>query len=154
MSALTIDTAIAALKVSTTAPFAKTLKIKGVSAIPNEVQARDCPILFPSPSNWLAGSVAIPGNFDNPIAGRLEYRHTLVYVLAYDELGTGRGLSDHYAGMAALTIALQKAVIRQIDEVSVSIQNVAISSFGQMTDPSGKPFYGATVTITALEYVP
>jgi hypothetical protein len=153
MSEITLDTAIAALTVAITSPVTKSLTIKSISTIPQEVFSRDCPILFPSPSNWLGQGASTPGNFDNVIAGRVRYEHNLTYVLAYDEIGTGRGISDFYAGMAALLYALVQKLIR-IDIVAMSITRVSCTQFGQMTDPTGKQFYGCGITVTAQEYIP
>lgn len=154
MSAAAIDTAIAALSVSITSPVAKTLAIKSLATMPNEVQATNCPMLFPAPSSWLGQSSAIPGNFDNAITGRIQYTHNLSYVLAYDEVGTNRGLYSHYAGMAALLQALVTKIMRIDTLVATSIRGVTISAFGQVSDPSDKPFYGVLLTVNALEYVP
>jgi hypothetical protein len=153
MSEITLDTAIGALSVSITSPVNKTLTIKTLSSLPQEVFDRDCPLLFPSPSNWLGQGITTPGNFDNIIAGRLQYEHNLAYILAYAEMGTGRGLSDFYAGMAALRYELTRQMAR-IDVVAMSITRVATTTFGQMTDPTGKVFYGCGITVTAKEYIP
>jgi hypothetical protein len=146
MSAVTLDTAIAALTVTG-------LTIKGLAAIPQEVFARDCPILFPSPSNWLGQSSSTPGNFDNVIAGRITVNHTLTYILAYAQEATGRGFADHYAGMAALEESLRAKIMR-IDITAMSIKGFGISVFGPIQDPAGKGFYGVICTVTALEYIP
>jgi hypothetical protein len=146
MSAQSLDTAIAGLNITG-------LTIKGLTGIPQEVNDRDCPLLFPSPSNWLGQGSSTPGNFDNVIAGRVQYEHNLTYVLAYAQGGTGRGLSDHYNGMATLTQSLVTKLIR-IDIDAMSIRRVTVSSFGQLTDPAGKMFYGCNLVITALEYIP
>lgn len=146
MSAVTLDTAIAALSVTG-------LTIKGLSAIPQEVNARDCPILFPDPAKWLGQGASTPGNFDNVIAGRVQYEHNCSYILAYAQDASGRGLADHFSGMAALVFALTQKLIR-IDIVAMSIRRVSVTSFGQMTDPAGKQFYGCGVTVTALELIP
>lgn len=153
MSEITLDAAIGALSVSITTPIVKTLRIFSLAAIPQEVFERDCPVLFPAPSGWLGQSTSIPGNFDNVIAGRIAYNHTLTYILAYAEAGSGRGLSDFYSGMAALRLALIQKIAR-IDLTAMSIKSVACSQFGQLQDPAGKAFYGCTVTVTALEYIP
>jgi hypothetical protein len=146
MSAVTLDTAISALTVSG-------LTIKGLSAIPQEVNARDCPLLFPDPSKWLGQGASTPGNFDNVSAGRVQYEHNCSYILAYAQDGSGRGLSDYFSGMAALVFLLTQALIR-IDIVAMSIRRVSVTGFGQMTDPTGKGFYGCGITVTALEYIP
>jgi len=145
MSAQTLDSAIAALTITG-------LTIKSLSNIPQEVFDRDCPLLFPSPSNWLGQGAATPGNFDNVIAGRVQYEHNLTYVLAYAQLSTGRGISDFYNGMATLVYTLVSKLIR-IDLVAMSIKKVSVTSFGQLTDPAGK-FYGCGLTVTAQEYIP
>jgi hypothetical protein len=153
MSEITLDAAIAALSVSITTPLAKTLRILSIDEIPQEVFERDCPLLFPQPSGWLGQTTSIPGNFDNVSAGRITYQHTLAYILAYAEAGSGRGLSDFYAGMAALRLALIRKIAR-IDINAMSIKSVSCSQFGQLTDPAGKAFYGCGVTVSALEYIP
>jgi hypothetical protein len=129
------------------------LTIKSLFEIPQEVFARDCPILFPSPQNWLGQSSSTPQQFDNVVAGRLTFEHTLTYILAYAQEGEGRGLSDHYAGMAAL-IQLLVPKLSRLDLTAMSIRRVAVTAFGQITDPAGKGFYGCGITVTALEFIP
>lgn len=143
MTALTIDTGIAALSVTG-------LTIKAVTAIPESVLARDCPLFMANPDNWL-GETATTDVFENSQAVAVQTRYTLNYLFLYASAGSGRGLKDHFSGFATTYAALRQKLIK-MDLPLISITNVTASNFGMITDATTKSsFYGALVTVTARE---
>lgn len=149
LSAATNATAIAALTVSG-------VTIKDVTAIPEKVNARDCPILFPSPDNWLGGANLEPA--DGPTTfGTASTRYWLInrayrYIYLHEAVGSTRGLKDVIYAMAAKVDLIIEALC-ELDVSGVDVQSVVVGDFGVLEDPAGNGFFGCTVTVTLRERI-
>lgn len=145
MTASSLDTAIAGMTVTG-------LRFFSVSLMPQEIAPSQCPAMFPAPDGWLGEQDTTPGVFDNIVSVLKQHNYTLTYRLAYAPAGSGRGLADHYSGIADMTQAIQKALF-QIDQTMTTIERVTVSQFGTIKDPADNSFYGCTVTVSAREYM-
>lgn len=149
MNSQTIASGIAAMSVSG-------VTIKDITAIPQQVQPRECPIMFPHPSEWLQGGNGEPETGPTtfgPAASRSWiFNRGYKYVYLHASAGSGRGLSDHYSGMAGNADAIETAVA-QLDISGVDVKNISIDSFGTLQDPAGNSFYGFILTVTMREWI-
>lgn len=143
-----IAAAIAALSVSG-------VTIKDLSGIPQQVQPRECPILYPSPSGWNQGGSAElsqkgPATFGTPTTRYWEFDRTYNYTYLHAPVGSGRGLYEHYTAMTTNEDAIM-SILTTLDIATVDVNGVKISAFGTVQDPAGSSFYGYTVSITMRE---
>jgi hypothetical protein len=144
-----IATGIAALTVTG-------ISIKDITAIPEQVQPRDCPILFPSPNGWMAGGNGEPSNgpatFGSPTGRMWVFNRVLNYVYLHSSIGAGRGLIDNIPGMSDNVDAIITKLL-ELDLAQVDIQNISIGAFGELNDPGGNSFFGTTIAVTVREKV-
>jgi len=146
-SSSSIATNIAALSISG-------VTVKDITAIPEKVEARDCPILFPSPDGWMAGGNAEPSEgpttFGTATTRLWTFNRTYKYIYLHSIVGSGRGLKDHISGMTTKADAILTA-ISTLDVSDVDVKTMAIGEFGVLTDPSGNSFFGFTLDVTLRE---
>ena len=144
-----IATAIAGLTISG-------MTVKDVTATPQQVQPRDCPILFPMPNGWIKGGSAEPADgpatFGTPSTRFWMFNRTFDYVYLHAPVGAGRGLLDQNPGMGSSADAIMTA-LTTLDVTGVDVKNVSIGQFGTITDPTGTQFYGFIVSIVLREKV-
>lgn len=149
LSAATVSAGIAALSVTGMA------SIRNVDNIPEEVDKRSCPILFPDPENWLdAGEGAID---EETTFGTASTRYWQVhrgynYIYLHAEAGDGRGLKSHYSAGSTMLDRIMTA-ITQLDVSGVDVESVSHTRLGLITDPAGKQFYGSFISIRCLERI-
>jgi hypothetical protein len=144
LSSATIATGIANLSVTG-------VTIKDVTAIPESVNARDCPILFPSPDGWLlGGNPDGPTTFGTPSTRYWVFDRGFDYVYLHAPVGSGRGLIDNIPAMAT-KLDLIMTAITLLDLTNVDVKGVSCSAFGLLVDPAGNSFYGCHVQITIRE---
>lgn len=145
----TIATGIAALSVPG-------VSIKDITGIPEQVQPRDCPIMFPSPAGWLTGGNGEPSDgpatFGNPSTRYWIFNRTFEYIYLHSSAGVGRGLIDNIPAMATNADAIMQAVTA-LDLPQIDVQNISISQFGVLTDPAGNNFYGFHLSLQLREKV-
>jgi hypothetical protein len=141
----TVATSIAALSVSG-------VTIKDLNAIPQQVQARDCPIFFPDPTRPMGDYVLEVNSYGSSVAKKTAH-YTLNYVFLFAEVGQARGIYD-------IVQPLVQSLSLVLDALNTNdALNGCIDSFpgglqvGQMTDPAGRSFFGATVPIRIMEFV-
>ena len=145
LSADTIAASIAALSVTG-------LTIKDLDAIPQQVQARDCPIMFPDPTKFFSNLVVTVDTFGSNSA-RKTINYTLSYVLLYAEAGEERGLYKVYQPLVQMALSVIDALlINDALNGCIDIQPQDVPIFGTLTDPSGKAFYGATYSFRVVEF--
>jgi hypothetical protein len=147
LSAGTIATGIAALSVSG-------VTIKDVTAIPDTVNGRDCPILFPSPDGWLLGGNGEPSDgpttFGTAITRMWTFNRTYRYVFLYEQAGATRGLKDVISGLAGKVDLITEAVA-EMDLTDVDAQSITVSNFGVIEAPDAKAFFGCILDFTFRE---
>ena len=153
LSALAIATGIAALSI-TDPTTGYPIIVRDVTAIPEQVQARDCPILFPHPNTWIGGANDEPTNgpasFGTPTTRFWLFGRKFQYVYLHTPVGSKRGLVDIIAPMSGNVDAIMTA-ITTLDLSTVDVKSVGCSAFGVLTDPSSGKFFGCYIDITLRE---
>lgn len=148
LSSATIATAIAALSVSG-------VTIKNITNTPQQVSARDCPILYPPMNAWKRGGSAQessngPATFGTPTTRYWVFNRTYRYIYLHAPVGSGRGLDDHTLAMSDNEDAISTA-LTALDIPTVDIIGVTVGEFGQIQEPAGAMFYGFTFDVKMRE---
>jgi len=153
MSALDIDTAIGQLVVTAIGrdgSTTDTLNIKTVDTYPENIEAPDCPILFPHPSNWKGEQVATPRVWDTSEYNQKTHTDTLVYLFLYAQIGEDRGVYVFYKPATLMLDALEEKLMA-MDVHMVGNVSVTFSPLGKQHEGvSGKDFVGCNVTVRAM----
>jgi hypothetical protein len=146
LAALTVATSIAGLSVSG-------VYLKDVDAIPERVEVRDCPIIYPKPDGFLSDLEVEINSFGSAQAKKT-VRYNLNYVFLQSPVGAGRGLFDVYESCVTNALAFVDALLAN-DALSgsVDIQPAGITSFGPVADPSGNMFHGCVFSLAVMEFV-
>jgi len=141
-----VATAIAGLSVSG-------VSLKDISAIPEQVDQRQCPILFPDPAGFVTGlSISRETLGLDSVAGK-NVNYTLNYIYLHCEVGTVRYLTDAIDTMVDKTVLVLNAIA---DNSTVNgavdlVPNMA-GEFGQIEGPSGNTFFGCRISIAVQEF--
>ena len=147
LSTATIATGIAALSVSG-------VTIKDVTAIPESVASRDCPILFPSPDGFVLGGNGEPETgsttFGTPTTRMWTFTRSYRYVYLHEQAGATRGLKDVIGAMATKVDLICEA-IAEMDLTDVDVMMVGVSDMGVIEAPNAAAFFGAIFEITLRE---
>lgn len=146
LAALTVATSIAGLSVSG-------VNMKDVDEIPEKVEARDCPIIFPKPDGFLSDLEVEVDSFGSASAKKT-VRYKLNYVFLQAPVGSARGLFDVYEDCVTNALAFLDALIAN-DAITgaVDIQPSGIPTFGPTQDPSGNTFHGCIFSLAVEEFV-
>ena len=149
LNARTIASAIAGMTVTG-------VTIKDVTGIPEQVQPRDCPILFPDPIAWMAGGNGEPSDgpatFGTPTNRMWVFDRVYRYVYLHASAGAGRGLPDQYPTLSDANDAIATA-LTALDITGVDIKTIAPDHVGILADPAGNNFYGFQLALTFRERV-
>lgn len=148
LSTANIAAGIAAISISG-------LTIKDINKIPEQVQPRDCPIVFPHPVQFIQGGAGGEEGLETfgvPTSRFWLFNRTYRYLMLYSPVGATRGLVDIYAGFAAKIDTFMEAVA-ELDIVDVDVRNITVSELGVIEDPVGAKFYGCTIDIMVREKV-
>ena len=128
--------------------------VKDITAIPDSVVDRMCPILFPSPDGWMGGGNGEPTEgsttFGTATTRLWTFNRNYHYVYLHAPVGSGRGLLDMISAMSTKADAILTA-ITTLDLTDVDVKTIAIGEFGVLTDPAGHSFFGFTLDITFRE---
>ena len=149
LAATTVSAAIASLSVT------GMKSIRDVDAVPEEVDTRNCPIMFPDPNNWLAAGSGAP--IDETTFGTAGTRYWVVhrsynYVWLYKECGDGRKLSSHYSAASTMLDALVTALVA-LDVSGVDVESVTHGPLGVVTDAVGTQFWGSMISVACRERI-
>lgn len=121
-----IATGIAALVVSG-------VTFKNITAAPRSVTKGDCPIFFPDPSDWYAGTNSEPQTF-GVSDGLWEATRVFKYIYLHDVSTAAKTLAANYAAMATKTDLIYEA-IAEMNVSGVDVVAINISSFGELQAP-------------------
>lgn len=144
----TIATAIATLSVSG-------VTFKDVTAIPQEVKARDCPIIFPQPAGWMGGGQGAPETtttFGTPSTRYWQVTRSYNYVYLYGLAGDARGLKDQYSAAAGYVDDIIEAVTA-LNVSGVDVTGISHTEVGIVSDPAGTQFVGCLFTFSLRERI-
>lgn len=149
LSAKNIASAISGLTIGS-------IKVKDIDEIPEQVQPRDTPILFPNPDGWLEGGNAEPADGPatfGPAANRLWiFSRTLNYVYLHAPVGSNRGLFAQIPSLSDAADAITEALLG-LDISQVDVQSVRVSGFSVLTAPDGANYFGFSLALTCREKV-
>ena len=146
LNAAGIATAIAALPISG-------VTVLDISAVPETGDLRQVPVLFPNPSNWIAGGIG--GLGEGPATfgpGMWLFQRAFSYLYLHAPVGSGRALSDHMRGMSVNLDAILTA-LTTLDVAGVDVLEIDNSDFNVITDPAGAQWYGFQVTVAMEEKI-
>lgn len=148
LNSAAIATGIAALSISG-------VTVKNVTEIPERVSARECPILFPSPNNWITGGIGGEEDAEGPATfgpGMWVFQRVFNYLYLHASAGQGRGLAEHLSAMGTKLDAISEA-LTGLNLAGVDVMQIETSEFNVVTDPAGNTFYGFQVAVTLKERV-
>lgn len=149
LNAGAIATGIAALTVTG-------VTIKDITAIPEQVQPRDTPILFPNPDNWMGGGNGEPSTgaatFGTPSTRLWVFDRIYNYVYLHSPVGSGRGLLDNIPAMSDKIDAIITAILA-LDVSQVDVNNISVGAFGVISAPDGSSYFGCNLALTMREKV-
>ena len=148
LSTSTITAAIAALSITG-------VTIRDIDEIPDQVQPRDVPMLYPHPDQFMqGGSGGGEGlsTFGTPMARMWLFNRTFRYVYLHASAGSERGIAPQYTGMSAKVDAILEALIT-LDVAQVDVRSLSVTGFGIMQDSAGASFFGCLIDITLREKV-
>ena len=141
-----VATAIAGLSVSG-------VTLKDISSIPEQVDQRQCPILFPDPAGFVTGlTVArVTQGLDSTAAKDVNY--TLNYIYLHCEVGTVRYLTDAIDTMVDKVVLVLNAITdNSTVNGAVDLVPSMAGEFGQIEGPAGNVFFGCRISIAVLEF--
>lgn len=148
LSTSSITAGIAAISISG-------LSIKDITSIPEQVQPRDCPILFPHPVQFIQGGAGGEEGLETfgiPTSRFWLFNRTYRYLFLYAPVGSTRGMVDIYSGYVSKIDSIMES-ITELDVTDVDVRNISVSELGVIEDPAGSKFYGCTIDIMVREKV-
>jgi len=135
------------------------LSIKGViirdtHEIPEAVDVRMCPILYPEPVNFISGFSVERDSFGAAAQAKKTVTYTLTYTYLHAPIGTGRGLFDVYDGLVKNVFAILDALILA-DALTGTIELIPLTpvNVGPVGDPAGNRFHGCQFELSVTEFV-
>jgi len=146
LSIITIAGSISALAVTG-------VDIKDIDEIPDSVDTNDCPMVFPNPdgfvSNFEVERMAMSAGTSNV----WDIYYTLTYRFLHSEIGMGLGLFDVYEDMVDKVMDfVDKMLVSDSVTGAVDLTVDDITTFGPVSDPSGKMFHGCDIAFRILEH--
>jgi hypothetical protein len=148
ISIVTIADSIASLSVTG-------VTIKDLNQIPDSVNDGDCPMVIPNPDGFVSAFELERMAMSSGASNVWDVRYTLTYRFLHSEIGLGMGLLDKYPLMVDKVMDfVDKVLISDSVTGSVDLTLEDISSFGPVSDPSGKMFHGCDIMLRVLEFEP
>lgn len=143
----TVMNSIAALTVSG-------VTIKDVDEIPERVNARDCPILFPWPAGLITNLAVERVSFGSATQARKTNTYNITYRYLHSPMEMERGL---FVTMPALVANLDLILSAIVDnDVLTGLLDLDPSggiSIGPIQDAAGNTFHGAELTFAVMNFV-
>jgi hypothetical protein len=148
LQAAEIATSIAGLSIS------GMKSLRDLDRIPETVSARECPILYPRPDNWITNMRVERNSYGSGSQARFTLRYTLNYVYLHSPISTGRSLFSEYKAMVQQVLLILAALLATDAPggvVDLLPQNVPM--FDPVVDPAGNFFHGCVIAIDIAELV-
>ena len=146
LSTTTITNSIAALSITG-------VTIKDIDEVPDKVEGRDCPILFPEPDGFLSNPTVTPMSTGTAGSGYFDVEYDMRYTFLYKPVGAGRGLLATYPTMLSYALAIvDKIVVSDTVTGAVNLTFAGFEDFGAATDPAGNIFIGTRMLFHVLEF--
>jgi hypothetical protein len=142
---------IAALSITTSGTT--TLKIYDINEIPDAIDQRFCPQMFPDAGNFVTDFECIRSTMGPAAAAMHTFRYRLNYIVAVMPAGSTRGLKDIYGVMVDVGEDIIKKVSETDDAFTVAnIEPGPIGAFGLVSDASGMQFHGFNISFNCEEF--
>lgn len=151
----TVATAIAGLTIAGVyGGGSKNVTIKDLTAVPEAVDARQCPVLFPNPVGFVTSIAVNYDSFGPGVSAKITVTYEMNYLLAFEKIGQGRGLFDLEQEFVKTLKAILTAFITN-DSLNgaVEIHLTEVGNFGPVTDPAGNTFHGCELKLAVIEFV-
>lgn len=151
LSAVTIADSIAGLTIDDTTNG--NINIRDLDQIPESIHARDCPILFPNPNQFVSDITTERQAQASGITGIWNVTYDLNYAYMHAPIGATRGLFDVYKGMVANVMNIVDSIlVNDALTGAIDIQTANISTFGVATGPGDNQFHGCEISFSVLEF--
>jgi hypothetical protein len=149
---VTIANSISEINVASTSDKGY-INMLDLDQIPDAVNARDCPILFPNPNTFINNFNVSRESFGGGSVAAWNLTYNMDYVFLYTPAGTGRGLYDIYKGMIQDLANIFDAIIEN-DAVTglIDLGPVGIGEFGPILDASNEEFIGTHLSFGIMEF--
>jgi hypothetical protein len=129
--------------------------IKDLDQIPDSVNNGDCPMVIPNPDGFMSSPELERAAMSSGTSSVWDIRYTITYRFLHSEIGLGMGLLDKYHLMVDKVMDfVDKILISDSVTGLVDLELEDISSFGPVSDPSGKMFHGCDIMLRVLEFEP
>jgi hypothetical protein len=151
----TVATAIAGLTIAGVyGGSAKNVTIKDLTAVPEAVDARQCPVFYPEPVGLVSNILVNYDSFGPGSGAKITVTYDLTYTLAFAKIGQERGLFTIEQEFIKTVKAILTAFITN-DSLNgaVEIHPTGVSNFGPVADPSGATYHGCQMTLSIIEFV-
>lgn len=138
---------------SITAFGTSTLKIYDIDNIPENIDQRLCPQMFPDAGNWVVDFTCDRLTMGVATAASHIFRYRLNYIVAVMPAGSTRGLKDVYANLVSTAEAIITKITVSDDLFTVAnINPHVIGAFGVIQDQSGQAFHGFNIAFDIEEF--
>ena len=130
--------------------------VKNLGQEPQQVQARDCPILFPDPDGFAGASQMARKSLSGmgPTGHYWEDLQPLTWRYLHAMAGSERGFAAYRQALLLASDAIKTAFIDGAYSVSgADVRAVSVTQHGTVTGPSGKTFFGFLVTVTFWQQI-
>jgi hypothetical protein len=151
----TVATAIAGLTIAGVyGGGSKNVVIKDLTGVPEAVDARQCPVLYPEPVGMVQNILVNYDSFGPGTSAKITVTYDLTYTLAFAKIGQERGLFTIEQEFIKTVKAILTAFITN-DSLNgaVEIHPSEVSNFGPIADPSGATYHGCQFKLSVLEFV-
>lgn len=132
------------------------ISIKSIDEIPEQIQPRDLPILYPHPDAFVNGGAGTGSEgmatFGGPSERFWIFQRSYKYIYLHDIVGASRGLRDLYPAMAQNCDSILEA-ITALDISGVDVMSIGLSAFGVLEDASKSKYFGFTLDLNMREKV-
>lgn len=127
--------------------------IKDINEIPDSVEDGDCPMVIPKPDGFMSDFELERMAMSSGTANVWNVQYTLTYRFLHSEIGLGLGILDAYPGMVdKVCDFIDRMLLSDTITGAVDLTVEDISTFGPVSDPSGKMFHGCDIAFRILEF--
>ena len=129
------------------------LTIKDINQIPTSVIQRDCPLMIPSPEDYVSNFTVQVDSFGTGSQRKMTLTYQLNYILVFAEVGIGRtNVLDAYSGMLTKACAFLDAFYA-LDNLTGAVDFDAELGNPSITEISGKSFHSIDIRLIVKEFV-
>jgi hypothetical protein len=139
-------------KLSITAFGSTSLKIFDIDEIPENIDGRLCPQMFPDAANYVSEFTCERSTMGIATAAMHTFRYRLNYIVAVMPAGATRGLKDVYANLVSTAEAIITKITVSDDLFTVANINPVVGPFQAIQDQTGQAYHGFSVSFDIEEF--